>query len=93
MKICTFLVVVLSVLVFDAEARTFFDKLFSGFDTSYGYGSYGNSYGEYYPSRPRSYGRSYDNAEGGGERYKAICRIHAIDSVGFPGRIGRPVCP
>ncbi|CAG9861608.1 unnamed protein product [Phyllotreta striolata] len=38
----------------------------------------------------RNYGNSYDD---GGDRYRSICRIHAIDSLAFPGRIGAPVCP
>lgn len=26
-------------------------------------------------------------------RYNEICRMHAGDSVAFPGRVGNPVCP
>ncbi|KAJ3642278.1 hypothetical protein Zmor_025078 [Zophobas morio] len=49
----------------------------------------------YYPSqsRPRNHGRSYGFNEGGNRRYKAICRIHAVDSLAFPGRVGKPICP
>ncbi|ENN74926.1 hypothetical protein D910_04549 [Dendroctonus ponderosae] len=78
------LVVVLIVCVADiqAVASPFWDKLFGGNDYTYG-----NGY-----SRPRSYGRNYNSGDGG-DRYKAICRVHAIDSFSFPGQISRPVCP
>ncbi|KAG5886067.1 hypothetical protein JTB14_018926 [Gonioctena quinquepunctata] len=74
-------------------------KLFGYESNGYGNGGYGNNrgygntgYGNYYPQRPARNGRHY-NAEGGGERYKAICRVHAIDSLAFPGTVGNPVCP
>lgn len=47
-------------------------------------------YSGYYGQRP-THGRSYDGE--GESRYKAICRVHAVDSLAFPGRIGNPVCP
>lgn len=68
-------------------------KLFDGYDNA-AYGGYGQyNYGSYYPQyRPRhNSGRSY--SEGGGNRYKAICRVHAGDAEAFPGRIANPVCP
>jgi hypothetical protein len=57
-----------------------FWNLFSGYD---------------YPvqRQPRNYGRQYGGSQGGNRRYKAICRIHAVDSLAFPGRVGNPVCP
>lgn len=69
-------------------------KLFGGYDGTTGYQQYNNygSYPYYGQSRPRyNYGRS--QSEGGGNRYKAICRVHAGDAEAFPGRIGNPVCP
>lgn len=30
---------------------------------------------------------------GGRSRYNEICRVHAVDSLGFPGRVANPVCP
>ncbi|EFA09889.1 hypothetical protein TcasGA2_TC012038 [Tribolium castaneum] len=46
----------------------------------------------YQQRRPRNYGRQY-GSEGGNRRYKAICRVHAVDAQAFPGRVGNPVCP
>lgn len=48
---------------------------------------------DYYQTqrRPRN-GRGY-GPEGGNRRYKAICRIHAVDTQAYPGRVGNPVCP
>lgn len=63
-------------------------KLFSGGNSGYNYNNY-YGYG-YYPRQPRyNYGRSYS----GDDRYKSICRVHAVSSLAFPGRIGNPVCP
>lgn len=31
--------------------------------------------------------------QSGYDRWRDICRVHAADSVGFPGRIPSPVCP
>ncbi|KAF7272010.1 uncharacterized protein LOC143200153 [Rhynchophorus ferrugineus] len=88
MKLLYVIVLILmAVLHIDAHPEPFLSKLFGGYSS----GGYG---GGYY-KRPRSYGRSYEYGDGGGggERYKAICRVHAVDSLAFPGRIGRPVCP
>lgn len=84
-----FFILLLSIVVETSLPSTW--KLF-GFDTS---GSYqpSNNYGSYYSqSRPRyNYGRS--QSDGGGNRYKSICHVHAAGTEGFPGRIGNPVCP
>lgn len=65
---------------------TFLTKLLGG----YNYGGYGryDGYNRDY-GRRRGQGRSYD----GKDRYKQLCHVHAVDHVGFPGRIPSPVCP
>ncbi|GLV32287.1 hypothetical protein CBL_01002 [Carabus blaptoides fortunei] len=50
-----------------------------------------------YPVAPQNSRRSrpqkpYRERSGRG-RYNEICRLHAGDSIAFPGRIGNPVCP
>ncbi|RZC33574.1 hypothetical protein BDFB_000751 [Asbolus verrucosus] len=82
MKLFYALSVVFVLLLLLGDARALpapFLKLFGGYD---------------YTSqrRPRTYGH-YGGSEGGNRRYKAICRIHAVDSLAFPGRVGNPVCP
>lgn len=79
--------VIFSIVVSTGARPEGFLKLFGGYDGG------GYNYNGYY-QRPRyNRGRSYNDGEGGGRRYKAICRVHAVDSLAFPGKIGNPVCP
>lgn len=76
-----------------APASSAFWKLFGGYNNYNGYPEYGqHNYGSYNPQpKPRyNYGRSH--SEGGESRYKAICRVHAAGTEGFPG-VGNPICP
>lgn len=94
-KLNYFLFIVIFSTVFVSVMPASIWKLFGGTDGSNGYQQYGN-YGPYQQpyygqSRPRyNYGRSHN--EGGGNRYKTICRVHAAGTEGFPA-VGNPVCP
>ncbi|GLV37422.1 Secretory 20 [Carabus blaptoides fortunei] len=50
-----------------------------------------------YPVAPQNRRRSWTQKpyreRSGRGRYNEICRLHADDSIAFPGRIGNPVCP
>ncbi|CAG9861609.1 unnamed protein product [Phyllotreta striolata] len=65
---------------------------YSGYNYNYdGYNSYRRGNGGYYGGQTRrEYGKSSGN-EGGSDRYKSIARVHAVDSLAFPGKIGNPV--
>lgn len=51
-------------------------------------------WGALYPAAPeQTRRRPYQQERAGRGRYNEICRIHAVDGLAFPGRIGNPVCP
>lgn len=86
-------VLCLSILVNVEAAPSFYELL--GFKSERN-----NNYQQYQPVRRaygngyrRGYGRHIGPSPGGGERYKAICRIHSVDSLAFPGQVGNPICP
>ncbi|CAH2014227.1 unnamed protein product [Acanthoscelides obtectus] len=85
MKCAIFIFAVISCLVMCVESVPAPLPQPLGFWDLFGYGG-GSS------TSSRRQARRY-NSEGGGQRYKEICRVHQSDAYTYPGSVGSVICP